>query len=800
MITEADTCREYVLPKLQAAGWDKEPHSLTEQRTFTDGRIVVTQNKIRRRRQKRADYLLRYTRDFTIAAVEAKAAYKLPGDGLQQAKEYAEILGLKFAYSTNGHGIVEFGYITGQERQLDAFPTPAQLWTRLQAEQELSDEVAQRLLTPSYHLSGKSPRYYQEIAINGTIQAIIQGQQRILLTMATGTGKTVVAFQICWKLWNARWNRIGEYRRPKILYLADRNILVDDPKDKTFVPFGDARWKIEGEVNKGREMYFAIYQAIAQDKNRLGLYREYAPDFFDLIIVDECHRGSASDESNWREILEYFQPAYQLGMTATPLRDDNRDSYQYFGNPIYQYSLKQGIEDGFLAPYQVHRIITSWDESGWCPNPGDLDRYGRVIPERQYWTRNYEREVALQARTEAIARHLSNFLQQSDRFAKTIVFCVDQEHADEMRRLLNNFNADLVQQYPDYVCRVTSDEKQIGLGHLSQFQELETQTPVILTTSKLLTTGVDAPTCKNIVLARVINSMTEFKQIIGRGTRVRDDYGKFYFNILDYTETATGLFADPDFDGFPALITEEEMDRNGQIIPGSKDVSQPEHLGETHESSLDNMSVSEAGGSYNVTSLVADDSEGERRKYYFDGGEVEIVAHIVYERDSEGKLHVVEFIDYTADKVRALYRSSAEIRQRWADPTERAKIISLLAERGIDFDKLAAATNQPEADPFDLLCHVAFNAPLRTRRERANKLRQEQQAFFEQYGAKAKEVLNDLLETYAQHGTTQFKFPDVLKVRPISERGNLMEIISFFDGVEKLREAVTQLQILLYAA
>ncbi len=369
MLNKADTCRKYVLPKLIEASWDNDPYSFTEQKTFTDGRIVVAGNLTHRRRQKRADYLLRYTRDFTIAVVEAKAAYKSPGDGLQQAKEYAEILGLKFAYSTNGHGLIEFDYLTGQEQQLNAFPTPEELWTRLRDRQGLSDEAASRLLSPAYHLSGKSPRYYQEIAINRTVQAVLQGKRRILLTMATGTGKTIVAFQICWKLWNARWNRTGEYRRPKILYLADRNILIDDPKDKIFAPFDDARWKIENsEVNKSREMYFAIYQAIAKDERRPGLYREYAPDFFDLIIVDECHRGSARDESNWREILEYYSPAYQLGMTATPLGEDNRDTYAYFGNPIYTYSLRQGIEDGFLAPYRVHRVISTWDAAGWRPN------------------------------------------------------------------------------------------------------------------------------------------------------------------------------------------------------------------------------------------------------------------------------------------------------------------------------------------------------------------------------------------------------------------------------------------------
>ena len=398
------------------------------------------------------------------------------------------------------------------------------------------------------------------------MQAILQGKQRVLLTMATGTGKTIVAFQICWKLWNARWNRTGDYRRPRILYLADRNVLVDDPKDKIFAPFGDARLKIEGEANKSREMYFSTYQAIARDERRPGLYRDFPPDFFDLIVVDECHRGSARDESNWRDILQYFETAFQLGMTATPLREDNRDTYAYFGNPLYTYSLRQGIDDGFLAPYRVHRIITTADAAGWRPSKGELDRYGREIPDAEYGTKDFERVVALRARTEAIARNLTEFLMKNDRFGKTIIFCVDMDHAEAMRQALNNLNADLAQQHPDYVVRVVSDEGKIGRGHLDRFMELETLVPTLVTTSQMLTTGVDVPTCKNVVLARVINSMTDFKQIIGRGTRVRDDYGKYFFSILDYTGSATRLFADPDFDGDPALITEEEMNDAGESV------------------------------------------------------------------------------------------------------------------------------------------------------------------------------------------------------------------------------------------
>jgi type I restriction enzyme R subunit len=588
MTTESDTCRKFVVPKLQASGWDNDPHSIAEQRSFTDGRIVVRGNLAERKKKKRADYLLRYTRDFPIAVTEAKVEYKKAADGLQQAKEYAEIFGLKFAYSTNGKEIIEFDYITGIEREIENFPTPDELWARLRAAEKWTDAAVSHLLTLDNLSTNKTPRYYQRIAIDRSVQSILQGKKRVLLTMATGTGKTDVAFQICWKLWFSKWNSKNDpTRKPRILYLADRNFLVNDPKDKTFAAFGDARHKIEGGlVVHSRELYFSTYQSIAEDENRPGLYKSFARDFFDLIIVDECHRGSARDGSNWQEILKYFEPAYQLGMTATPKREDNRDTYLYFGNPVYTYSLRQGIDDGFLAPYRVHRIVTQWDAAGWRPSKDDLDRYGRAIPDELYTTADFEKRIALRARTQAVARHLTDFLKKTDRFAKTIVFCVDQEHASEMRTALNNLNSDLVGStgaspvpsgappggtsvfggYPDYVCRVTADEGDIGRGHMQQFQDVETRTPVILTTSQLLTTGLDAPTCRNIVLVRLVNSMVEFKQIIGRGTRVRDDYGKLWFNILDYTGSATRNFADPAFDGDPAFATQEEIDEHGRMI------------------------------------------------------------------------------------------------------------------------------------------------------------------------------------------------------------------------------------------
>jgi type I restriction enzyme, R subunit len=783
-VSEADTCRKFVVPKLLAGGWDTDPHSIAEQRSITDGRIVPVGKGFIRKPPKRVDYLLRYTRDFALAVVEAKASYKAAADGMQQAKAYAEMLGLKFAYATNGHDIIEFDYFTGIEAVVPSYPRPDALWQRYRKGSGLGDDGrAERLLTASNHAVGKGERYYQQIAINRAVEGTLKGDRRMLITMATGTGKTAVAFQICWKLWNARWNRTGEHRRPRILYLADRNILVDQPKDGIFAAFSDARYKIEGgQVVLSREMYFAIYQALAEDERREGLFRSYPADFFDLVIVDECHRGSARDESSWRAILEYFEPAYQLGMTATPLRDDNRDTYRYFGNPIYEYSLRQGIEDGFLAPYRVHRVITEWDAAGWRPSRDELDRYGRPIPDDEYETRDFEKAVALRARTEAIARHLTEFLKKSDRFAKTIVFCVDQEHASEMRQALNNLNSDLAAQYPDYVCRVTADEGDIGRGHLSRFQDVDTKLPTVLTTSQLLTTGVDAPTCKNVVLARVIGSMSEFKQIIGRGTRVRDDYGKLWFNIIDYTGSATRLFADPSFDGDPTRITEEQVSPDGEVRSVTETELEPATPPEGEPEILEPPS-------------------DERRKFYFDGGRVEISAHLVYELDPNGKqLRVVRYSDYAAEAVRTLYPTAPALRDAWSDPSKRSEVIRALEERGVGFDELAEVAKQPDADPFDLLCHLAFNAPLRTRRERAQQLKTNKTDFFARYSPEARAVLEELLDKYAEHGDAQFVLPDVLRVPPISNHGQVAEIVRLFGGPDQLRIAVTELQNELYAA
>jgi type I restriction enzyme R subunit len=780
-MNEADTCRTLVTPKLRSAGWTDE--QIREQVTFTHGRIVPSGGQVARKVQKRADYLLYYQSNYKVAVIEAKDDTHRAVDGLGQAKEYARMLGLQYAYATNGHEILEFSYQTGELKEIDCFPTPEELWNRVNpVPQDLSQRVLHNTRTT------KQLRYYQEIAINKALESILSGQKRVLLTLATGTGKTTIASQIAWKLWDSRWsNKNQKGRRPKILFLADRNFLVDDPYSRDFAIFGDARWKIQREADMGHDMYFAIYQAVNDDQWNPGLYREYSRDFFDLVIVDECHRGSARDQSNWRLILDHFHSAVQIGMTATPLREEdselgNRDTYAYFGNPVYVYSLQQGIEDGFLAPYRVHRIVTNVDLDGYRPQRGERDVYGKEVPDKLYRTPEFDRDIVLRARTRAIARHITNFLRKTgDRFAKTIVFCVDQDHAGDMLVELARLNQDLVQQYPDYVVRITSRDGDIGKGDLSRFTDVESKTPAIVTTSQLLTTGVDVPNCRLIVIARTVNSMVEFKQIIGRGTRVRPDYNKLYFDILDYTGSAVERFSDPEFDGFPALATQEEIDEAGEVT--SAEVTQPEEPLEE-----DTLVINEKP-----------QTDYRGRKIVVEGGQVEIVANVVYELDPDGnRLRVMNYSQYAADAIQKMYSTAAVLQKQWSNAQERAAVIQALEERGISLASLREALNQPEADPFDLLCHVAFQSPIFTRKERSDRLKREERKFFEKFTPEARQILDEILEKYVEAGVSQFQMPDILYLTPMLKHGNPMEISQKFGGTEKLRGALEQLQTMLY--
>ncbi|WP_204259702.1 EcoAI/FtnUII family type I restriction enzme subunit R [Lichenicola cladoniae] len=589
--TEADTCRRAITPRLQAAGWDSLPHQLHEQHIITPGRILFTKRGTRRGERRRADYLLRYRADVPIAVVEAKASYLPAAEGMQQAKQYAIMLDLSFAYSSNGVEILEFDFFTGLEKLVDTFPAPDELWERQRIGLGLDPRAAEVALTPGRPDPKQPLRYYQEAAITRAIEAIASGRRRTLIILCTGSGKTSIAFQIAWRLHAARWTAISGRLRARVLYLADRDVLVKDPQNRYFGPFGDGRHRIlAGHAPGSREVFFATYQALLEEGPNDVRFAGLPSDFFDLIIVDECHRGSSRADSAWRTILEHFAAAAQIGMTATPIYDETRDTFAYFGAPLYVYSLRQGIEDGYLAPYKVRRVVTDFDAAGWRPTSGELDRYGQPIPDDEYQTKDFERVVALRARTEAIARHLTEYLRGTDPFAKTLVFCVDQEHADEMRRTLANLNSDLMVMHPDWVCRVTSDEGDVGRTYLERFQDLDLRTPAVLTTSQMLTTGVDAPTVHNVALVRVIGSMSEFKQIIGRGTRVREDYGKTWFTILDYTGTATAKFADPAFDGDPIAVMVEPMDPITGTVPDGALETTP------HEDSTANEAQDEGGG------------------------------------------------------------------------------------------------------------------------------------------------------------------------------------------------------------
>lgn len=789
-MNEAEVRTQVIMPALRKAGWADEPCQINEERYITAGPITIQSGgKPARGERRRPDYILRYRPGMPIAVVEAKSDAEDISKGLQQAKKYASILDLNFAYSANGRGIREFDRTSGKETDIEEFPTPDNLWSRIVKAQKLPATVAERLLELPESSPERELRYYQEVAVNRAMSAILSARRRVLITMATGTGKTLVAFQICWKLWNSRWNRRGDPQKPRILYLSDRNILVDDPKDKVFAPFGDARWKIRGEAIQSRQMYFALYQALVGGENQPPLYREYPRDFFDLIVVDECHRGGAKETGMWREVLEHFDAATQLGMTATPKRDDNVNTYDYFGDPIYSYSLRDGIADGFLAPYRVHRILTEWDADGWRPTDDDKERYGRDIPDKIYTPQEFERVISLLARTKAVARHLTKHLRSGNNpHEKTLVFCVDQEHADVMRRELSNLNSDIVRRFPDYVCRVTADEGSVGMGHLSDFQDVDRPSPVILTTSQLLTTGVDAPTVKNIVLFRMVNSMTEFKQIIGRGTRVREEYGKMFFNILDYAGSTTQQFADPEFDGHPLEQLEDDIG-NGEtiVLPEETDVEFPDEIANPP--------------SPGIILPPAEPPAGLPRKLYFDGGYVDVVHHRVYEFSPDGKpLPVVRLTEYTAEQVRKIYTDANGLQRMWANPTHRRDVVRMLDKRGINFAHLAHVMQRPDADPIDLLCHLAFEMPLRNRKERADKLRSKKE-FFEKFAPKARKILLEILSSYADFGVGQFdELPEALKVSPLSEHGNIVEIAHKFGGMENFRTAVKEMQELLYAA
>ncbi len=770
-LSERDICTKFVTPAIQRAGWDVQTQ-VREEVSFTAGRVIVKGKTVARGTGKRADYILYHKPHIPLAVIEAKDNRHSLGDGMQQALEYAQALDIPFVFSTNGKGFLAHDrtITSGRvetELALENFPSPAELWTRYCASKGISEKTEQVVAQDYYSdTSGKTPRYYQLIAINRTIEAIAKGQDRILLVMATGTGKTYTAFQIAWRLWKAR-------KKKRILFLADRNILVDQTKINDFKPFGAAMTKITNrQVDKSYEVYLCLYQAVTGNEEEKNIYKQFSPDFFDLVIVDECHRGSAADDSAWREILEYFSSATQIGMTATPKETEDVSNIEYFGEPVYTYSLKQGIEDGFLAPYKVIRIDLDKDLTGWRPEKGKRDKYGKVVEDRIYNQRDYDRNLVLDLRTQVVACQITAFLRETDPYAKTIVFCEDIDHAERMRQALVNENADLVKQNEKYIVRITGDESS-GKAELDNFIDPEKRYPVIVTTSKLLSTGVDVQTCKLIVLDQRIESITLFKQIVGRGSRIREDFGKYFFTIMDFKK-ATELFADPKFDGEPVQIYE----------PGPDDPPVPPENDQ------------EDDGNAIVDGRPPDQVRESRPKYYVNDVPVEVVAKRVQYLDADGKLITESLRDYTRRNVRKEYASLDDFLKYWTHAEQKKIILEELKERGVFPDALAEEVGR-DYDPFDMICHVAFGRPPLTRRERADNVRKRD--YFAKYGEQARAVLNALLDKYADTGVEDLESLEVLKVQPLKQIGTPVEIIALFGGKDQYWKAVRELEQQLYA-
>jgi type I restriction enzyme R subunit len=767
-LSEADICTKYITPSILNAGWDLK-NQIRQEVYFTNGRIIIKGDKIERGDRKRADYILYYKGNIPIAIIEAKDNNHSIGDGMQQALEYAQILDIPFVYSSNGDAFVEHDS-TGNAKEaeteisLENFPSPQELWTRFKEWKGITEDI-EKVVTEDYYVGVKKPRYYQEVAVNRTVEAISKGQNRILLVMATGTGKTYVAAQIINKLWKSRLKK-------RILFLADRNILINQARNNDFKQFKGAMTKITNrKIDTSYEVYLALYQAVTGEEDWRNIYKQFSEDFFDLVIVDECHRGSAAADSAWREVLEYFKSATQIGMTATPREDKDASNIYYFGEPIYTYSLKQGIEDGFLAPYKVIRISIDRDVEGYRPEKGKLDIYGNIVPDKIYGIKEFDRELVIDARTKLVAQKVTEFLNKTNRFDKTIVFCVDIEHAERMRRALSNENRDLVTLNPKYIMRITGDDE-IGKREVDNFIDPSSKYPVIVTTSKLLNTGVDVQTCKLIVLDSNIQSMTEFKQIIGRGTRIREDYGKFFFTIMDFRQV-TNLFADPDFDGEP--IQSIEFTGDEVII-----VEQPP---QTYEAPKGQKQV--------YLSTEPD----KPRKYYVNNVEVRVLNERVQMFDKDGKLITQSLKDYTKQTALSKFKSLDNFIKTWRAADKKLVLVKELMEQGIFLNELREEVGK-DFDDFDLICHVAFDQKLITRKERAIKVRQ--RTYFAKYGQKAIAVINALLDKYSDEGIEDIESMTVLKVNPFLQLGTPMEIVGFFGGKEQYLDAIQEIETQLY--
>jgi type I restriction enzyme, R subunit len=786
-LTERDICTRYITPALRQAGWAMT--QISEDVFFTDGKIHVRGNLTRRGQRKRADYILFYKPNIPIAVIEAKKQRFDVGKGMQQALAYAHILDIPFVFSSNGEAFSFHDKSQTDENReinlkMEDFPSPEQLWAKYKWFKGISEPEIQSIVSQDYFSDGskRKPRYYQQIAVNRTIEAIAKGQNRILLVMATGTGKTYTAFQIIHRLWKA-----GVKKR--ILFLADRNALLDQTRRSDFKHFKSKMTVVkQRQIDKSYEIYLALYQGLSGSEEEANVYKQFSPDFFDLIVVDECHRGSAKDDSAWREILTYFAQATHIGLTATPKESKITSNIEYFGAPIYTYSLLQGIEDGFLAPYRVIQVLLNVDKDGWRPEKGKTDTSGNLVEDRIYNRKDFERRLIIEERTELVARKVTELLKGYDRFAKTIVFCSDIEHASRMRAALVRQNADLVAENGKYVMQITSDNEE-GKRELENFTNPKQKYPVIATTSELMTTGVDAPTCKIIVLDANIQSMTKFKQIIGRGTRIKEHLGKMFFTILDFRD-ATVLFDDKNFNGEPTRIKRVTQDTD----LGSLMNEELEDFTPIYDTVSGEEILFEKPSNATPTILVQERAREPTVKIYVNGVDVSVLVSREVYFDENGKRITLSLKDYTKNILLTQFTSLDHFLQRWNAAERKATLLTELQAHGVQVEDLYESVGR-EVDLFDLICHVAYDKPPLTRKERANQV--QKRDYFTKYGDKARAILNILLEKYADEGV-DLKDIKVLQLRPLNDYGSPTEIIKTFGGKAQYLEAVQALDKEVY--
>jgi len=784
-LSESDIKAKFITPAITGAGWDEQTQ-LGREIFFTDGRIYVKGRMTARGKRKFADYILFYKPNVPIAVIEAKDNKHSVRGGIQQALGYANTLDIPFVFSSNGDGFyfhdkTATDGVIEKELSLEEFPSPELLWAKYKKYKGIDATEVEEVITQDFYQdgSGRSPRYYQQNAVNRTIEAVAKKQDRILLVMATGTGKTYTAFQFIYRLWKS-----GAKKR--ILFLADRTALIDQTARGDFRHFKDAMTIIKHKkIDTAYNVYLALYQGLS-DSQGADAYKQFSPDFFDLVVIDECHRGSAKEDSAWREILRYFNTATHIGMTATPKETDKVSNIEYFGDPIYTYSLKQGIDDGFLAPYKVVKVTLDIDAEGWRPPKGYIDKDGNPVEDRIYNRTDFDRNIIVEERRKIVAAKITEFLKGYDRFAKSIVFCIDIEHAGGMRTALANANADLVAQNSKYIMQITGDNQE-GKRELDNFINPIEKYPVIATTSKLMTTGVDAQTCKLIILDSNIGSMTEFKQIIGRGTRINEEYGKSYFTIIDF-RNVTNLFADPDFDGDPVMIKQVGEDDD---LTGTEEETTDDTITDVDGEKVDFPETPD----YPEIEGGGDIVEEPRVKIRVDGVQVKIVNERVQYLGADGKIITESLKDYTKKNITEHYQTIDDFLNRWNQSDKKKAIVDELEEQGVFFEALKEEVGK-DFDPFDLICHIAFESKPLTRKERADNVKKRN--YFTKYGEKAQAVINSLLDKYTDDGLLTIESTEVLKLDPLNKLGTPIELVKAFGGKPQYTAALKELENELY--